>query len=181
MPHSSVLPSVSLPTGITGTWRWDFEAGLFFADERVCRLFDLPSAWGRLGVSSERFLEQLHHQDRVSLTARLAAVRRRHDPFFEIYRVLGPAQSVVWVRSFGLPVREADGSCRSYVGLILSARTSLAVSEAAEDELVDTLMRAHDLAESLGIDIVSRLLQVVLLETGRQIATDMTKDAPPSD
>ena len=180
MPHFAVPQSTPLPTSITGTWRWDFEAGLFFADDRVCRLFDLPSSWGRLGVSSERFLEQLHHQDRVSLVERLTHVRRRHDPFFEIYRVLGPAQSTVWVRSFGLPVREADGSCRSYVGLILSARPSLSVPESAEDELVDTLMRAHDLAEGLGIDIVSRLLQVVLLETGRQIATGLTQDSSPS-
>lgn len=178
MTDRSVFASHAEPVSIVGAWRWDFEAGLFFADERICQMFDLPSSWGRLGVSSERFMEQLHHEDRPALRERITHTRRRGDPLFEIYRILGPRQSVTWVRSFGLPVREADGSCRSYVGLIMGARASLAAAGGAEDELVETLMRAHDLAEGLGIDIVARLLQVVLLETGRQIATDLTR-APP--
>ncbi len=155
---------------LVGAWRWEVERGVFFADARVCRLFGVPAEWGRCGAMSERFSENLHHEDRAALRASLPASVGRGEPFDVGYRIIDPLAEPVRVRSLGLPVREPGGATpRTYVGVILLVPPAGETSSVADD-LVEHLAKAHALAETLDEAMLARLIEAVLLEAGRRLA-----------
>jgi PAS domain S-box-containing protein len=121
-----------------GLWSWDEENG-WAGDEAWRRIYGLsPEQQPR---TLEQALNLVHADDRASIVAGLRALVGKGREVAGEFRIVRPDQSVRWVLSRGVALRDDDGRIRKVVG------GDLDVTERRE---VEERLRQTQLMEALG-------------------------------
>ena len=114
-------------TGL-GFWEWDVEAGQVNWSERNRALYGLgPDE----PVSTQRYLELVHPEDRDEARAAFAAARDRPQggAYSLEHRIVTPAGELRWVQAHGNVAKNADGEPRLVVGTSLDITDRKAAEE----------------------------------------------------
>lgn len=157
-----------------GTWKWEPDRHLFFADEGLSSFFDVSPEEAVRGLPSETFLRALHPADRAVVLPKLRLAAQNGLPFSESYRVMTKHEGFRQVRSYGRPFGRKSAGWH-YVGAVLDMgrgpdeRTAL-------NAAIDHLMVARDLLAGEPPSILARLVEAVLLEAGYELARHWTDE-----
>jgi PAS domain-containing protein len=162
---------------VVGLWMWHVQRDSIQADKGVCDYFSVPAADGEQGVPLSNFLNGVYSEDRPRVTRRIARAVMTGKPFHEVYRVVHRTDGIRWIEAKGTCFRDGEGRPATYPGTIVD------VTDVADEHphalVVERLMEAHQLAEDAKEAMLARLIQAVLLEAGRRLAS--TLSAPESE
>lgn len=127
-----------------GTWEWNIATGELFWTERVAPLFGGEAR--ELETSYENFLAAVHPDDRQAVVDAVDACIEVDQPYDIEHRVVWPDGRVRWVLERGAVQRDAGGSARRMVGVVIDidARkcTELALAD-RERQLHEAQALAH--------------------------------------
>lgn len=157
-----------------GTWKWEPDQHIFYADEGLSSFFDVSPADAVKGLPASEFLHRLHPKDRASVIPTFSQAAQNGLPFAGSYRVITKHGGIRQVRSFGRPFGKKDGSWQ-YVGAIIDMGLS-SDSRSAMRAAVDHLVVAGELLRAEPQSILSRLVEAVLLEAGHGAAQELIRE-----
>lgn len=195
MPRRSeddTLSSASQPlTSLNiGLWESDVEDGYIRGDAVMAHIFGLSPTEAALGISIQRLLSIFHPEDLASDEASRQKVLEEGGLVVWEHRIL-PAHGIVrWVLTRGQFERSPDGRMRGR-GIVIDVTDThveggekgssrfLAVPEAtvsAAERMANHALALWELKHELSAGAATRLqplLEVVLLEIGREIASSL--------
>lgn len=194
---SALLPLTSLNIGL---WESDVEGDCIRGDVVMAQILGLSSADAARGISIRRLLSIFHPEDLAADTVRRRQVHEEGGLFVWEHRIL-PAPGIVrWVLSRGHFERDQNGRMRGR-GIIIDvtdtrteegASRFLAVPAAIGtpvERMAERALELWELMHELEAGAAARfepLLQALMLELGRQIASSLpegreTEAAPSRD
>jgi hypothetical protein len=155
---------------VVGVWMWNVKTDIVQADADVCAYFSVPKEVGETGAPLRSFLSGIHEDDRLRLINRITRAIMTGAPFSETYRVVGAESGLRWVQANGTCFRDAEGRPETYPGTIVDVTDPSL--EHPHTLIVEHLLEAHQLADHAGEKELTRLLEAVLLETGRRLTNN---------
>ncbi|GJE27766.1 hypothetical protein LKMONMHP_2627 [Methylobacterium organophilum] len=164
--------------GFLGVWDTDARLDLVRCSPGCAEAFGIPVEAGRVGVPLEAFLAGCHPEDRDFLAKAVsAAYADGGGPFEAEYRTIDSEGRVRWVLARGRMT--VDEKCQPLAsrGILIDVSENRAASGETPDErsrllerLADHAIAQRDLTERLRMPVLRRLVDALLLETGREIA-----------
>jgi len=162
-----------------GTWLWDVQADLVTADERFLRLYGVDEALAGQGTPIDRFLLNVHPEDRDRVEASIARTLTERAPFNEEYRLTQPDGSVRWVSAQGRAIFDEDGNPARFPGVAFDI-TERKLAEEAARAAAEDLRAANDAQAFLAaladqqraLDTADAVLQFTANALGDQLGVD---------
>lgn len=84
-------------SGVVGTWDWDIQSDLVYADARFAQIFGVDPALAKAGTPLASFIGGIHVDDRRRVEAQIREALETGDPFATEYRTIGRDGQVRWV------------------------------------------------------------------------------------
>ncbi|EAU43292.1 sensor histidine kinase, putative [Fulvimarina pelagi HTCC2506] len=84
-------------SAIVGTFDWDVESDIIWADIRFASVFGLPPETAEIGASLEAFVEGIHPDDRERVTEKIRSACETGEPFIEEYRTIDADGRLRWI------------------------------------------------------------------------------------
>lgn len=131
---------------IIGTWFWDIPENRFTIDEGFARAFGLDPALGRDGLSLDQVVERVHPDDRAVLADAMNEAMKRGGAYAHQYRTRRTDGKFYWLEANGRVEFAADGTPRSFPGVLLDIEERRAV-EAERDRAAAALRALNDTLE----------------------------------
>lgn len=136
--------------GGVGVWTYDIVADRFFYDANIAAIYDIDAANGEAGISRDRFLANVHEEDRAELRKVMASGLSNAGDVELEYRLVHADGSIHWVLSRGHTYFDAAGQAirRTGVGVDMTSQreTEQQLRQAQKMEAVGQLTGgiAHD-------------------------------------
>lgn len=127
--------------GGVGVWTYEVAIDEFTCDQAIAELYAIDSAEGAAGISSERFLSNVHPDDRRALRATMEGGLKKDGDLELEYRICHPDGSVRWVLSRGHTYFDESGRP--------IRRTGVGVEVTRQRQLEDQLRQAQKM-EAVG-------------------------------
>ncbi|WP_422570186.1 PAS domain-containing protein [Antarcticirhabdus aurantiaca] len=161
---------------LLGFWRLDPTSQVVHADERVCAAFGVAPEEGHARTALSRFAAKIHPEDPEPFAASLREAYENGTTFAPTYRIVDGHPEPQPVSGLGRAFHGQGEVTRYYADALFEARPAKPQGHARID-MVNHLIAALDLARELDEDILSRLIEAVLLEAGRRLAANHREDA----
>ena len=145
---------------IVGTWFWDLPTDRFTVDEAFARSFGLDPALGRVGLSLEQVVANVHPDDKAGLIAAISEVVARGGAYAHQYRVRRTDGKYYWIEANGRVDHAPDGTPLSFPGVLVDVQERRALE--AERDRATAELRA--LTETLEQRIAERTADLLLAE-----------------
>ncbi|ADB59417.1 multi-sensor signal transduction histidine kinase [Haloterrigena turkmenica DSM 5511] len=136
--------------GAVGTWEWRVPEDEIVAGETFAETFDVDPQAAREGVSSERFLESIHEDDRARVEAKIEAAFESCGEYEAEYRVRTADGDLRWVVARGHVECDEDGDPVRFPG----ALTDITERKHAELELQRNNEQLETLFDVLPVGVV---------------------------
>ncbi|WP_225421122.1 PAS domain-containing protein [Sphingomonas parva] len=124
---------------IIGTWVWDVQADLFFADDRFAASFDVDPERCREGLPLAEVAASIHDDDADRVEAAIAEALERGGAYRCEYRVRQQDGAYRWVEANGRVERAPDGTPLRFPGVLLDIEERRAIE--AERDRATVLLR----------------------------------------
>jgi PAS domain S-box-containing protein len=145
-----------------GTWDWSIATGLVTWTDEARRLFGFTRS---TAITFDEWIACVHPDDRER-TARAARDQRHNDQYRDVFRVLHPDGTLLWIEAEGRLMRDPAGAPLRMVGTVRNvterhlAEEAMRAAERQKDHFLATL--AHELRNPLapirnGVEILRRL------------------------
>lgn len=132
-----------------GIWVWDCDSNRVFADKDMIKIYGLDQE-DVFGVSLERFLEQIHPDDRHRVLQALYRTIQSGELYEDEHRIKQADGSIKWVISRGrVTEREKDGKERTMIGILIDITSR----KYAEETLVESEARFRGTFENGAVGI----------------------------
>jgi PAS domain S-box-containing protein len=102
-----------------GTWVWDVQRDLVFADRRFARAFKVDEQAAASGLPLQTFVDAIFEEDRTRVAAEIEKARRVGGLYRCEYRVLRPDGTLQWLLASGRCEVDADGRPTSFPGCVI--------------------------------------------------------------
>jgi PAS domain S-box-containing protein len=103
--------------GGVGAWDWDIPRDKVFTNARFAAMFSVDEQSAAVGAPPERFVAQIHPDDRGRVEASIEKALRTGSDFLEEFRVLGQ-EGLRWVYARGRCHADADGRPARFPGVV---------------------------------------------------------------
>ncbi|GEM_PF-687397 len=126
-----------------GSFRWEADADIVAWSDELCRIYG--HAPGKLGVTYETYLEQVHPEHREQVRRAVERAITKWEPFEHEYRIVRPTGETRWVFAHGRPVFDAGGNLIALQGICQDiterkrVRESLRESEARNRAMLEAV------------------------------------------
>ena len=160
--------------GRTGIWSWDVTREIFYGDAIFARYDGLTEEEAAAGVSVNRVFAAVHPDDRLEMERALTeSLQNRSTPTFK-FRARGSDGTWRRLIAAGHCFYDGDDRPRNYAGFViqldlLKKHVREKVMEAL-DKLADSSMEARRHSAAVGLDFITYLLDMVLMEVGFALA-----------
>ena len=131
---------------IVGTWLWDLPTNRFAVDEAFARNFGLDPVLGRVGLSLEQVIANVHPDDRPGLAAAIDEAIARGGAYAHQYRVRRGDGSYYWIEANGRVDHAPDGTPLNFPGVLINVEERRAV-EAERDRAAAALRTLNETLE----------------------------------
>ncbi|GJE62145.1 PAS domain-containing protein [Methylobacterium trifolii] len=174
---SSHLTQALAAAGIVGTWHWRIANGGVVLDRGSAELLTGNAELAGEVLDLDASFACLHPDDRLRVLALVGEHERRGGPITMEYRVRSPEGRVRLLMDRGQVVEEADGTRVGY-GLLLDITDTRPPGGNGPDmdvatltDVVDHCLSMRDLLVRHGTTKMRLLIDVLLLELGRSLAS----------
>jgi PAS domain S-box-containing protein len=99
-----------------GTWHWDIKTDELIWSDKCRALFDIPPDEQ---ITSKRFLEALHPDDRERTIHSIEKALKNHSEYDNEYRAVWHDRSIHWISAKGLGYYDGDGKAFRMSGVVL--------------------------------------------------------------
>jgi diguanylate cyclase (GGDEF)-like protein/PAS domain S-box-containing protein len=137
LEESSGRLRLALESGRLGTWNADLATCEFIEVSPIYR--EICGYAPDAELTHAAFLETLHPDDRTMVETAEQHAILAHSEFYAEYRCLWPDGSVHWLRSHGIPIKDADGRPVSMIGVSQDITEQKELEERRERALQDAL------------------------------------------
>jgi PAS domain S-box-containing protein len=145
--------------GGVGTWDWDLQKKLVYADARLARMFSIDPVRAAAGVAIEEFVAGIHPDDRMRASARIQLAIDAAADFVDEYRLLRQDGSVRWVAARGRSYHDDQGRPLRFPGIALD----ITDRKRTEDELYDSRERLNTIVTQATVGIAQTDVNGVFL------------------
>ncbi|NJC32936.1 PAS domain S-box-containing protein [Sphingomonas jejuensis] len=129
-----------------GTWDWDVQNDLVYADARFAKLYGVDPVAASQGTAIANFFSGMHPADRAEAERAVAEAVRSGAPFSAEYRLLQPDGSIRWAAAQGQCRHDAEGRPTRFGGVSFDI-TERRVSEARQAAMLEVERRFRDLED----------------------------------
>ncbi len=98
-----------------GVWEWDLSTNALTWDDQIYKLYQRPRDAANVPYTVWR--ESVHPADIAESEAQLALTIRGEKDFDRVFRIAWPSGEIRYIHAYAKPVRDAQGSIRSLVGV----------------------------------------------------------------
>jgi PAS domain S-box-containing protein len=88
-------------SGVVGTWDWDVQSDIIYADERFATLFGVDPRTITAGLPLDNFMNGIHPEDRTLVQEQIDGAVRTGGHFAAEYRTIGRDGQVHWISAQG--------------------------------------------------------------------------------
>lgn len=127
---------LAIAAGRMGSWRWDIASGSVSWSPEMEVAYGLEP--GTFPGTFEAFVERVHPDDRAAVREKLEAATVAGGDFSMEHRVRLDDGEVRWFQGRGSPVRDADGTITSWIGVGIDISESKAVEQELRDYEYET-------------------------------------------
>jgi PAS domain S-box-containing protein len=131
---------------IIGTWLWDLPTGRFTVDEGFARACGIDPAVGRVGLSLEQVVENVHPDDKPGLADAINEAIARGGAYAHQCRVRRSDGNYYWIEANGRVDHGPDGTPLSFPGILIDVQKRLVV-EAERDRAAAALRALNETLE----------------------------------
>ena len=131
---------------IVGTWLWDLAADRFTVDEAFARNFGLDPVLGRVDLSLEQVVANVHPDDKPGLATAIDEAIARGGAYAHQYRVRRVDGNYYWIEANGRVDHAPDGTPLSFPGVLINMEERRAV-EAERDGVAAALRTLNETLE----------------------------------
>ncbi|OAS15994.1 hypothetical protein A5481_29150 [Methylobacterium platani] len=174
-------------TEAMGSWVWDIQRDQVHADDVAAFLFGLDPGQAQSGRSVAEYEAAIHPDDRDAVTAQFRAAAEEGGIFVAEYRTCPRDGSVRWVLERGHFYHDEAGRPRRAHGIIVDiterklggdgfASRPARRAEHPLERAADLCMEAREAVRAARKPFLAKLVDMVLLELGRELKTLMDAD-----
>jgi PAS domain S-box-containing protein len=145
--------------GGVGTWDWDLQNNLIYADVRFARMFSIDPARAAAGVAIDEFIAGIHPDDRARASAKIQLTIETAADFAEEYRLLRQDGSLCWVFARGRSYQDDEGRPLRFPGIAID----ITERKRTEDELYDSRERLNTIVTQATVGIAQTDIHGVFL------------------
>ena len=122
--------------GMVGTWDWDLQKDVIYADEHFARIYTVDPGRAAQGAPLSAYIKNFHPDDLPAFQAELDRLLSGEQENFSCeYRVHQGSGSYLWLLARGRLIRDADGAPVRFAGASVDiTRNKLAEQRARESE-----------------------------------------------
>jgi hypothetical protein len=183
MPLAQLTPkllSTLEMSGCLGTWETDLAAGTVYPSKRFAELLGLAAQRAADGVPLSAFLEGVHEADRARVGALVHEAHLTAGRFEAEFRTLGRGGVTHWVAARGQIEKDARGRGLRCRGIVIDlsrvrqpAQGHIEEQSRVLNRIADSAIAARRAADGLDSSMLRTLLDLLLLEIGRELAKAM--------
>lgn len=154
---------------IDGFWTWDIKRDRIYGDANLSAYFDLTLEEFSHGAPLERWMQSIEREDqsRVRLAIRKAIERR--SGFREVYKVRSQKMGLRKILAVGQCYVDGMGEAALYPGWFVDLTQDAACEEHALRDIHNHVEQATEIAQSIGNDMLSYLLDNIQEEIQQKL------------
>ncbi|CDX27295.1 PAS sensor signal transduction histidine kinase [Mesorhizobium sp. ORS 3324] len=154
---------------IDGFWTWDIKRDRVYGDANLSAYFDLTLEEFSHGAPLERWMQSIEVEDqsRVRLAIRKAIERR--SGFREVYKVRSQKMGLRKILAVGRCYVDGTGEAALYPGWFVDLTQDAGSEESSLREIHDHVEQAKEIAQSIGHDMLSYLLDNIQEEVQQRL------------
>ncbi|MGZ4757082.1 MAG: SpoIIE family protein phosphatase [Acidimicrobiia bacterium] len=127
---------LAIAAGRMGSWRWDVASGQVTWSPEMESAYGLEP--GDFAGTFDAFVEQVHPDDRARVVEELARQTAAGEDFSLEHRVVRPDGAIRWFQGRGSPVRSADGTITSWIGVGIDITENKQIEQELRDYEYET-------------------------------------------
>lgn len=154
---------------IDGFWTWDIKRDRVYGDANLSAYFGLTLEEFSHGASLERWMQSIERDDRPRVRLAIRKAIERRAGFREVYRVRSEKMGLRKILAVGQCYVDDVGEAALYPGWFVDLTQDAASEEQSLREIRNHVEQAKDIAQSIGHDMLSYLLDNVEEEVEQRL------------
>jgi len=155
---------------IDGFWTWDIKRDRVYGDANLSDYFDLSLDEFSHGAPLERWMESIDRDDRMRVRLAIRRAVERRAGFREIYKVRSQKMGLRKILAVGQCYVDGTGEAALYPGWFVDLTQDARSEEHSLREIHSHVEQAREIAQSIGHDMLSYLLDNVQEEVGQKLS-----------
>ncbi|AZO24407.1 hypothetical protein EJ070_29440 [Mesorhizobium sp. M1E.F.Ca.ET.045.02.1.1] len=154
---------------IDGFWTWDIKRDRIYGDANLSAYFDLTLEEFSHGAPLERWMQSIEREDRSRVRLAIRKAIERRSGFREVYKVRSEKMGLRKILAVGRCYVDGMGEAALYPGWFVDLTQDAACEEHSLREIHDHVEQAQAIAQSIGHDMLSYLLDNIQEEIRQRL------------
>ncbi|RWD95747.1 PAS domain-containing protein [Mesorhizobium sp.] len=154
---------------IDGFWTWDIKRDRIYGDANLSAYFDLTLEEFSHGAPLERWMQSIEREDRSRVRLAIRKAIERRSGFREVYKVRSEKMGLRKILAVGRCYVDGMGEAALYPGWFVDLTQDAACEEHSLREIHDHVEQAQEIAQSIGHDMLSYLLDNIQEEIRQRL------------
>ncbi|RWM06488.1 MAG: hypothetical protein E5X80_09185 [Mesorhizobium sp.] len=154
---------------IDGFWTWDIKRDRIYGDANLFAYFDLTLEEFSHGAPLERWMQGIEREDRSRVRLAIRKAIERRSGFREVYKVRSEKMGLRKILAVGRCYVDGMGEAALYPGWFVDLTQDAACEEHSLREIHDHVEQAQEIAQSIGHDMLSYLLDNIQEEIQQRL------------
>ena len=154
---------------IDGFWTWDIKRDRVYGDANLSNYFGLTLDEFSHGTSLERWMQSIERDDRPRVRLAIRKAIERRSGFREVYKVRSEKLGLRKILAVGQCYVDGMGEAALYPGWFVDLTQHAACEERSLREIHSHAEQAKEIAQSIGDDLLSYLLDNVQEEVRQRL------------
>ncbi|TPN81954.1 hypothetical protein FJ987_25275 [Mesorhizobium sp. CU2] len=146
---------------IDGFWTWDIKRDRVYGDANLSAYFGLTLEEFSHGAPLERWMQCIDRDDRPRIRLAIRKAIERRSGFREVYRIRSEKMGLRKILAVGQCYVDGVGEAALYPGWFIDLTQDTACEEQSLRDIHSHVEQARDIAQSIGDDMLSYLLDNV--------------------
>lgn len=154
---------------IDGFWTWDIKRDRVYGDANLSAYFDLTLEEFSHGAPLERCMQSIDGDDRARVRQAIRKAIERRSGFREVYKVRSEKMGLRKILAVGHCYVDGSGEAAVYPGWFVDLTQDAADEEHSLREIHEHVEQAKEIAQSIGHDMLSYLLDNIQEEVQQRL------------
>jgi PAS domain-containing protein len=154
---------------IDGFWTWDIKRDRVYGDANISAYFGLTLDEFSHGAPLERWMQSIERDDRPRVRLAIRKAIERRAGFREVYKVRSEKMGLRKILAVGQCYVDDVGEAALYPGWFVDLTQDAACEEQSLRAIHNHVEQAKDIAQSIGQDMLSYLLDNVEVEVEQRL------------